>query len=200
MREDGQRTGSILGKVPPYGRVLLWDDMEGVLKWGKPPELPSAFPAKDTRKVYSGNHCLRTEARQEAPNGWAWQWAGRQFPFRLHKKIEFWILFSRYTLNPSPGWRIRVTVYEGYVRYSAELKGSFAPDDYGWHQAILGVDMDKKVYNKRMLDGVSQGWEGMPILGNLNPLSDQAWCIVGSAAPLRIPHYCYWDCALVLEV
>lgn len=69
MREDGRRTGYILGKTPGAERILLFDDFESLLKWSVIAGVHRPRVTKDTSVAFNGNACARFFSGSITPNG-----------------------------------------------------------------------------------------------------------------------------------
>lgn len=82
MREDGQRTGFILGSVAQTGSLLLFDDLEGLWKWKTVDGWRTGRAGRSGLAAYGGNYGGYLIARVVLPNGPGRCFLGRSFGCR----------------------------------------------------------------------------------------------------------------------
>lgn len=80
MRESDGRNCAPGYSALGNGKVLLQDDMEGLLKWGNIPGWPTVTAVKWGTQVYGGSSCLRIFANRDFPNGPVFGYTGRVIP------------------------------------------------------------------------------------------------------------------------
>lgn len=67
MGEEYKRDISIVGMIPTLGPIVLFDDMEGLLKWDKDGTGTGYDVTKDDTVAYYGNSCLKMVTRAATP-------------------------------------------------------------------------------------------------------------------------------------
>lgn len=163
MREDGHWVVNVLGKLPGKGGILLYDDMEGVLKWERVDGLTPASVWRRNLAAYQGDYGISLNTSIRFLDGWGWAYAGRSLGLRGYKRLQVVVVFRRRLASPSPGWRIFFRQYGSTVSYWASFSGTFGVGDDSWHQLQAVCDFETGKYGPCYLDGAGLGKEGLAI-------------------------------------
>jgi hypothetical protein len=196
MREDGQRVCSILGKTPGADRILLYDDMEGVLKWGFIEGFTLQSCAKRDLSAYAGNYGLSVGGIVVVPDGWAWGYAGRYFPCCGLGVVCTSCIFRSRGVNTTKGFRLYVRFVFGGYRYDGFIQYDFGAADPCWHQVELVMNLFTGKYGKCSIDGQDLGMTGLGLVKLPDVGGDRAAVLVGAASDVARMRYI--DCDLVL--
>lgn len=198
--EYGPEKTAVWGYVSPLSRLLLYDDLEGLLKWTAVSGLMDALPVKDNLAAYQGDYGCRISSILLVPNGLSWGYAGREFQYRLSKVIRISVRFRSHIVQVE-GFRIRVYLYwEGY-KYRAQMEYLFGVNDRYWHEMIMTLDMLNGAYGPCRVDSTETFHEGNPIFKGVNPGGETGALLtlaVGTYSARR--KYAYFDLVLVEEV
>jgi hypothetical protein len=200
MREDGLERGFILGKTPGAERILLYDDMEGLLKWGAIEGAVCLSLARDSIAAYGGNYGIRFGSRCVVPNGPCWGWVGRYFPASPCKRFEVVALFRRPYVGASDHWGVSVYVYDGVHKFFVEVYGPYDFLGLGWHQIIVRFDLHSEVITYCRLDGEVQYWEGQPVYKVVDTSPVRAFIFLRTGTADTRIRSMYWDDVLVRAV
>jgi len=176
MREDGQRTGNILGKTPAAGRVLLYDGLEGSLNWKNVGIAPVGILSRSQTHVYTGDWALKAGCENFRPNGTVF----RQF-YRscVVSEIQELVVSCRFVY---PGVAIAQGFAVGFYwthdgdrgywwfRYDGQSGWFYCLNDHGvwelidvrkfavsgdaWHEIGLVVNFGSLFYDRFFCDGI----------------------------------------------
>lgn len=198
--EYGPETCLVQGEVKPLGQVLLYDDMEGVLKWERVDSLNDGEPALYTQHAYQGTYGVRIWASVDEPNGWNWGYAGRSVGMQGHKRVRASLVFRSPWLGVAEGMRLWVRYYDGRYRWQGSYQYNFGATDRVWHGLSLEVDFEKGVYGQGLLDGVDLGITGNTLARVLRIEPTVLYVIVGVGSDSFRPKEIGFDLVLVQEV
>lgn len=199
-KEYGPEVASLPCYLAPFGRVLLYDDMEGVVKWGAVENLSDGFEGRRNDAAYQGNYGIRLGAYQFFPNGYAWQYVGRSIGLRSHKHVRASVVFRSFGGIIAKGFRLYVRYYDGTYRWQGSYTYSFLADDRGWHCLSLEVDFSTGLYVDGWLDGISLGVSGDSLTRATNNNPEVLYMIVGVGSNQRRGLFANFDLVLVQEV
>lgn len=199
-QEYGPETCLIQGEVACSGTVLLYDDMEGVLKWAQVDGLENgnAWPRNDA--AYQGDFGIRIASYRTVPNGWAWQYSGRSVGLRGHKRVKVSLVFRSFGGIIAKGFRLWVRYYDGTYRWTGSYEYVFQADDRGWHGLCLGMDFSQGVYVDCWLDGKDLGIAGNMLSKVLNGSPEVMYVIAGVGSNVLRGMFANFDLVLVQEV
>lgn len=194
MREDGQRTCFTLGKTPGAERVLLWDDLEGSLKWGRVPGWGRPRSAKLGAAAFGGDYGLRMTDRRGIPNGPQFSGTGRIFPMVRDGILRVECVASVPVVLGLLGFGIAVEWTDGSKRYDVRVfydDESFYFAWYGprcgwvdtglpwirrapgaWHRLWMEIDLVRKEFVNVGIDADTVQLDGAKI------------CAVADAGPV----------------
>lgn len=198
--EYGPETCLIQGEVKPLGHVLLYDDMEGVVKWGTVDRLTGGKPQRRGDAAYQGRWGIRISARVVRPNGWAWTYAGRSVGLRGHKHVRASLVFKGRAFLGAKGCRLWLRYYDGTYRWTGSYEYVFQAGDAHWHCLSLEMDFHKGVYVGGWLDGKDLGISGNTLSRYTTGSPEVLYVIVGVADDLGFTSYLHFDLVLVQEV
>lgn len=193
MREDGQRICFTLGKTPGAERILLWDDLEGIWKWGNIGDYFSGSPIQTGLAAYDGDYGLQLLYRGDLPDHYMWGGAARYVPRSVGGRIRFEFVsrlipgaeargvhfgVELMTATGNPKAAIHWLVYEDRIEYlnSAGLwaevpSGSPVLAKESWHHWFAELDLDRQKWVAAGVDGFSF---------HLNEISLSVWPIGGA--------------------
>lgn len=176
MREDGQRTVFTLGKTPGQERILVYDDMEGVLKWKTDGIVPIGISGKSQTHVYNGNWAYRIGREIYKPNGAIWRSYYRWIARGESDRVKASGLFRKGGVPSAFGYGIELTVVRSGVRrqWGFRYRGAtgalyyynslgwwwtlwplLAPgSDDAWHQLGFTVDLESSRYDLLLVDAL----------------------------------------------
>lgn len=198
--EYGPEVARLTCCLPGYGRVLLYDDMEGVLKWAAVEGLADGSAAKRTDAAYEGSYGIRIAAYREVPNGWAWQYSGRSVGLRGHKHVRAGVVFRSVGGLVAKGFRWLVRYYDATYRWTGSVEYVFQADDRGWHHLALEVDFHKGVYVGGWIDGVDLGLGGNALSKVVNAGPEVLYVIAGVGSDQVRGLFANFELVLVEEV
>lgn len=199
-QEYGPQLSSPTCYVPGYGRVLLYDDVEGVLKWARVDVLEDGFAARRNDAAYQGDYGIRIAAYQASPNGWAWEYSGRSVGLRGHKHVRASVVFRSSGGIVAKGFRLWVRYYDGTYRWQGSHEYVFLTNDRGWHCLSLEMDFQRGVYVDGWLDGKDLGISGNVLSKVLNGSPEVLYVIMGVGSNQRRGLFANFDLVLVQEV
>lgn len=198
--EYGPEVARLTCCLPGYGRVLLYDDMEGVLKWEKVDRLNWGLGVKSPHAAYQGTYGVQISSWVDEPNGWVWRYGGRSVGLRGHKHVKVSVVFRAPAGIGGKGFRLWVRYYDGTYRWTGSHEYLFQDADSGWHCLSLEVDFHKGVYVGGWCDGVDLGLGGSALSRWPNASPEVLYVIVGVACDIGRPKVAYFDLVLVEEV
>lgn len=168
MPKEYIRQVMIIGSIPRLGQVIVFDDMEDLIKWTKDGNTGDFDVTKDTGKAYNGDASLKIETRATSPADGDWCLAERFCYLQIGKRYSIEFLFM--TLNTTNvqyvefdgRWQDGATFHDPYIRYDAQANkwqyrdsaqawqdipgGSQNLASNCWHRVKLVVDRDLKQY------------------------------------------------------
>jgi hypothetical protein len=80
VRETDPGRIHVIGAAENHGQRIMYDDMEGVLKWGSIIGWPSVAIRKMGAVVYGGNFAIQLYSLRDIPNGVIFGYMGRRIP------------------------------------------------------------------------------------------------------------------------
>lgn len=201
MREDGQRTGSILGSVAQTGSILLYDDLEGLFKWKTVGGWPGGRAAKTTSAKYGGSYGLWLQSRLAVPNGAARAFRGRSFGYRSFRRWSVEVLFVGHfgfmadlyfvLFEVVRGGRLYsagVVYDDAYVQWAVEdgqdswvlvSEATVELNRVTWHRVRLDIDFSIGEYMAFEIDSERYDLSGRSIGDEAGAGGDVAWVICG---------------------
>lgn len=168
MREDGLRTCFTLGKLTTKGGVLLYDDMEGVLKWESSSLWSPAGVMRASAHAYHGNYGIGV-SKSRRTNGSEWFHVARTFVRRaVTGFFEVSALYRLSAGSPTSGYRLLIHEHKENVWRAAGIQWTI-PDgkfkyldsdgiwvnvpgsppglnDDGWHRLWFRVEFERGIY------------------------------------------------------
>lgn len=174
MREDGQGTGFILGKTPGSQRILLYDDFEGLFKWGCVDGW--SCPARKGRvaRPFGGAWGSYVQNRRTTTDGWVNLYLGRSFPLAPVSRLRCEAVFLPRSTDQPDAFGLVLAWYDGAKRCTAGFRlayhgvqpeirvsgnywnpfggtgGELAAD--AWHHLFLEIDLFRGEYVKAGYD------------------------------------------------
>ena len=185
MREDGQRTCFTLGKTPGAERILLWDDLEGLLKWHTLTGwgLPARY--KIGAAAFDGNYGMRLYAKRAIADGYQYLGAARSFPMVRDGILRAELVAMVPLASSFDGFGIALQWWDGVKKYDVRaiyestnnyfmwFKGNCTLADTGlallarakgvWHRLWLEIDLARKEYVSVGIDGDTVQLDGNKI-------------------------------------
>jgi hypothetical protein len=165
----------ILGQVPSFGPVILWDDFESLFKWAGAGEGAEVCEKLST-DAYNGTACLHMETRTVGAAANDKVTATRKVHQRPGKRYRVEFLFKitvrANCLNFGVEFKINDGVDAHYIglRYAGSLDkweyqnegatysdvpgGGMALANAGWHRVSLDFDEHSKKYINMVCDGI----------------------------------------------
>lgn len=198
--EYGPEPAHLTCCLPGYGRILLYDDMEGVLKWGRVDRENDGKAQRGGVAAYQGDWGIRISAKVARPNGWAWGYVGRSVGLRGHKHVRASVVFKGRSFLGAVGMRLWVRYYDGTYRWTGSHEYVFQAGDVGWHCLSLDLDFAQGVYVEGWLDGTDLGLDGGAIASRGDSGPEVMYVIVGVASDITVDRYLHFDLVLVQEV
>lgn len=220
--EYGAETCLVQGEVAPSGTVLLYDDMEGRLKWQAATGWPAGRRYRIGEGAYQGNYGLRLIDRVVVPNGPGLNFAGRGFGPRSFRswKLEcawrgspgseagyyFWVLEG---IHGGKLWTAGVAWDSYYGNwYLANGTYSWYPlsgftvdlDKSSWHRLSLQVNLARAEYRELQVDGAAVDLRGNNIGETADAGGGYAKVILGIGFIEVGTLGGEFDCVLVKEV
>lgn len=185
MRENGQRTCFILGKTPGAERVLLWDDLEGLLKWTSSAGWGSPRVSKASLAAFGGSWGLQVLNRRTIPDGFVYPGAGRRFPMVRDGILRAESVMMTPSVGGQDGFGIALQWYDGTNRYDVRVAYESITDpfmywgsggyweDTGlaklpraedvWHRVWMEIDLVRKEYVNVGIDADTVQLDGVKI-------------------------------------
>lgn len=222
MREDGQRTGFILGSVAQTGSLLLFDDLEGLFKWTTVSGWPTGRGFKSTYARYDGSYGLGLQNRLAIPNGASRAFRGRSFGYRSFRRWSVECVFNGYFGSMAHLYYVLFEVVKGGRLYSAgvvydgmyELWGVEDGKDswvlvseaelelntVGWHRLSLEVDFSIGEYLAFEIDSKRYDLTGRNIGDEAGAGGDVARVICGMGFYTVGTKGAHFDNVLVREI
>lgn len=221
-REDGARTGYIIGRVANLGGILLYDDMEGLIKWENVPGWTASRMNFIGAAAYEGNFGMWQQCRLAVPNGISKAYKGRSFGRSKHKAWSVESLFRGSDVNSCHWFCMAIEWVVGGYRYVAGVSvncingvisladdqggwrgwayAGFKPSETAWHRWRMEVDLERGLYRRVELDGAVFDLSGESIFREETAEPEIAWVIIGVGTIRFGLANGYCDCVLVEEV
>jgi len=222
MGEEYIRRIMVLGSVPSLGPVILFDDIEGLLKWVASGTGTGYVVEKLTTAAYNGSACLHVKTRTVGASADDIVVATRSFFRRpgLRYRVEslFEILvnsncklcdFEVYlydgTARHAPGVRYDVVNQKwqyrtGIATYTDVPGGSQNLEGADWHRVLFEFDEARGVLTRLICDGLelsglNLGYYRSSAVGGVYCLLNLS---IGSVS--TTPPEAYFDDVLVMEI
>lgn len=146
MREDGQRTCFTLGKTPGAERVLLWDDLEGLFKWGRVSGWGLPRLSKSATGAFDGSWGLQVLGVRRFPDGILYHGAGRSFPMVRDGILRAEAVAMIPSVGGIDGCGVALQWYDGTKKYEVRvafetISNYFMWWDSGCHWADTGLSL-----------------------------------------------------------
>lgn len=138
MREDGRRTCFTLGKTPGAGRILLWDDLEGLFKWTTVPGWGTPRLSKSPSAAFGGSWGLVVLHRRTVPDGYQYIGAGRTFPMVRDGILRAESVMMVPSVAGQAGFGIAVDWYDGTKKYRAAVAFDTESNYFMWYDSGCG--------------------------------------------------------------
>jgi hypothetical protein len=219
VREDGQRTGFVLGKTPGLGRILLWDDFEGLLRWSVHGPRLSPGVALSQALVFDGDWALRYFVGTRRPNGPSQTYCYRDVYCVPHGRIRLEIVWQRTSGGNAFSlgfgfWKwingiqrraaVRWAGGDAYWKYydsNGDWQYLWDSEQHlehdAWHRMALELDLARNEYLALESDGLRVNLSGIGFMayGAALPASQSGFVLEGWI--VGAGGYCYYDNALV---
>lgn len=135
MREDGQRTGFVLGKTPGHERIILWDDFEDLKKWGSVPGYFAPQSIQTGAWAYDGSKALRFIHYRDIPNAMWNVYGGRSVFMVPHGRFRYEALFKTEVAFDVQAFGLFLHVWDGtYLRKCGFRWGGSVSWFMYWHE------------------------------------------------------------------
>lgn len=193
MREDGQRTCSRIMELRNFGGVVVYDDFEGIVKFGDVGSYTGGVELRQTTDAYGGDACLQVSGRGAFPDYWQWYYSARSLGFGSHcayfvegvvkipgafGAVGVRVVFDLQEAATNPRCGIEWNAEEGKFYYwdsgafwveAASGSAGLAVD--AWHRFAMGVDFERGIYLGARFDNVDFDimGEGIPVWASGGP-------------------------------
>lgn len=222
MGKEYEREITVLGSVPYLGRVMLYDDMEDLLKFVKGGTGGDDVFEKDQTQVYNGDYSLhmktRTTGAAEDDDIWGerylFQRPGERYRLEClfhHKNavagkyVNFEIFIQDATTYHQV--RIRYNVATEYwmmfreTEYWGNIQGGSQNLNQGqYHRFLMEWDQYKKEFRRFVCDGLEIDMKGMAYASAGNVQFQYMKLVLGCEAGAGPPAEVFFDDVLVLEL
>lgn len=222
MGKEYERQIMVLGEVPSLGPVLLFDDMEGLLKWAQVGDLGDDVFEKSAAVAFNGSASLhiKTRTTNSAEDD---ETSGQRILFErpgLRYSIE--CIYQFLVQGDTKGVWFKVEMSDGALRHRIELKfvaisskwqyrnsGNTFTDvpggaqgllEAGWHRIRFEFDQNKKEYIKMVSDGLEVDLTGISYYTGAEVADRWLDVQVGIIAAAVGPVEGYFDDVLLLEI
>jgi len=222
VREDGQRTCWVLGQTPGLERILLYDDMEGLVKWTADGLIPIGGIVRDTAFVFGGNYSLRLRNVGPPPDGLGWWYVYRTFagvsvgvlecvgrfkldPLALAFGYGIVLAFYRGGIRTEYGWRYNYATQ--VLEYIDPVSGQWfgwaagiwlAPE--AWHEVVLRADVGRGRMGVCGVDGFVYDLSEVRGYESETSLREHARCNVITGRYAQVSRSVWIDDVLVRKV
>lgn len=176
MGHEYEREITVMGSVPNLGPVLLFDDMEGLLKWKEAGTGGDTVFEKITTVAYNGSACLHMKTRITGAAAGDDISGYRDTFQRPGKRCRLECLFRPDVKEQSAYVYFKASIYDGTLRHYVRLrwdevntKWQYWSDVPGWsdvtggsqglvadqfHRFLMEWDQSSKKYIRFVCDGL----------------------------------------------
>jgi hypothetical protein len=222
MGKEYIREVMVLGSVPSLGRVILFDDMEDLLKWDKSGTGGDDTLEKSQTEVYNRDYALHAKTRVTNPLEDDYVVATRKLFQRPGKRYRLELSFFTDAGNSVDLYRFECEIYDGTylhqvaVRYDAGndkwqyfssgaawtdvTDGAQGLADNRWHHMLFEFDEANGEFIRIVSDSLEMDMSGISYRKSANAGAvafDVNLRITANTAP---PGEVYYDDVLVMEI
>lgn len=222
MGEEYVRKVMVLGQVPLLGPVVLYDDIEGLLKWAKGGTGGDDTLEKDATVAYNGLASLHAKTRATNPAADDFVTALRHAYQRPGKRYRLELLWNFALSANAKNVRFRVLLYDGTYLHTIELAylppnnkwqylnsagamadvtdGAQALTEAAWHRVMFEWDENAGKYLNFVSDGLELDLSAVEYYKAANASAVRQTVMIYVTAVAGIPPEAWFDDVLLTEI
>lgn len=222
MGDEYIRQIMVLGSVPAYGPVILWDNFESLLKWSKVGTGADYVVALVTTKAYNGGACLHVKTRttgaaaDDVVNAYRYTFRRPGLRYRVECVYEFLaeaaLKFLDFEFLSEDGaylHHLQVAYdpqnhkwqYRSGVATWTDIPGSSQNLAEGaWHRVMFEVDESSGYITKLVSDGLEVSRLELAYYKVANVAPVYAQVLLGLTSVAATPPEAWFDDVLVMEI
>jgi len=222
MGEEYIRRVMVLGEVPSLGPVIVFDDIEDLLKWAKGEGVGDSVFEKDITYAYNGSACLHMKTRttdaaaldQIDAHRFVAERPGRRYRYEIFwrfpdraKTLEVW--FDSEIVGAGNIYRAgvqylpnaNVWAYQDAGGTFVQVPGSAQKlEPLGWHRLTFEFDLSKEKYIKMVSDGLEIDMKDLALYSVSSDLGHYMKVFVRLVTSGAAAAEMYFDDVLVMEI
>lgn len=222
MGEESIRRIMVLGSVPSLGPVVLFDNIEDLLKWTKADGVGDSVLEKSQTLVYNGDQALHIKSRTTGAAENDEVYAQRELYQRPGQRYRFECFFAIDEDEQAKYVDFLIYVFDGTLQHVVSVRhdpvnhkwqylnpGATLTDIPGgaqhlqrdtYHRLLLEWDAVSKEYIKFVCDALEQDLSGTAYYSGSDPAAVRMLLKIGLTAGGTPPGELYFDDVLVMEI
>lgn len=222
MGKEYVRNITVIGEVPSLGPLILFDDMEGLFKWGKTGTGADYTVEKDATVAYNGLACLHLATRASNPAEDDVVAAHRYLYPRPGKRYRIELLFQYENSTFCKLLEFDFSIQDGtylhniFIRYDPVnakwqyksaagawvdvVDGAQGLLQAGWHRLVFEFDQNAKEFKSLVCDAKEMDLSGIRYQVAGNGADQYAKLDFKVVAGSTTPPEVYIDDVLIMEI
>lgn len=222
MGKEYVREMAVVGSVPSLGPVIVFDDMEDLLKWAQVGDLGDDVFEKSAAVAFNGSASLHMKTRTTA-SAEDDETSGQRILFeRPGKRYRLECIFQSVNNPNTKSIWFKVELCDGALRHRIQLLWTVVGNEWklrntgntfttivsanqllldtGWHRVVLEFDQAKKEYLRMICDDMEKDLSGTGYYTGAEVAEKWLDVQVGVIAGALGPAEGYFDDVLLLEI